>query len=81
MLVSDASLRTLGLLVMFLCSLTMSLTNLGNLTISILQEVALVSSSTSEPSSVEPKFWLRFDNVANCRDVESFNAFVEQFLS
>jgi hypothetical protein len=29
----------------------------------------------------EPKCWLNFDDVVNCRDVESFNAFVEQFLS
>jgi len=29
----------------------------------------------------KPKAWLNFDDVVNCRDVESFNAFVEQFLS
>ncbi len=29
----------------------------------------------------EPKAWLRFEDVVNCRNVESFNAFVEQYLS
>jgi hypothetical protein len=29
----------------------------------------------------ELKGWLRFEDVVNCRDVESFNAFVECALS
>lgn len=28
-----------------------------------------------------PKSWLNFDDVVYCRDVERFNAFVEQYLS
>jgi hypothetical protein len=30
---------------------------------------------------VHPRGWLNFDDVVYCRDVERFNAFVEQFLS
>jgi hypothetical protein len=40
-----------------------------------------LSSDSSERRRSEPKCWLNFDDVAHCRDVESFNAFVEQFLS
>lgn len=29
----------------------------------------------------KPMGWLNFDDVAHCRNVESFNAFVEQYLS
>lgn len=42
--------------------------------------VTELSSSSSEHRR-EPKCWLKFEDVAHCRDVESFNAFVEQFLS
>jgi hypothetical protein len=40
-----------------------------------------LSSGSSERRRSEPKSWLNFDDVAHCRNVESFNAFVEQFLS
>ena len=40
-----------------------------------------MGSGSSERRRCEPKCWLKFDDVVNCRDVESFNAFVEQFLS
>ena len=46
-----------------------------------LREVVELNSSSSERSRREPKCWLKFDDVIRCRDVESFNAFVEQFLS
>lgn len=29
----------------------------------------------------KPKGWLNFEDVVHCRDIESFNAFVEQYLS
>jgi len=38
-------------------------------------------SSPSSERRREPKSWLNFDDVANCRNVESFNAFVEQYVS
>ena len=44
-------------------------------------EVVGLSSGSSEPCRSEPKCWLNSDYVAHCRSVESFNAFVEQFLS
>jgi hypothetical protein len=40
-----------------------------------------LSSGSSKRRCVERKGWLNFDDVAHCRSVESFNAFVEQFLS
>ena len=40
-----------------------------------------LSSDSSERDHKEPKSWLKFDDVAHCRSVESFNAFVEQYLS
>lgn len=40
-----------------------------------------MSSGSSERHCVERKCWLNFDDVAHCRNVESFNAFVRQFLS
>jgi hypothetical protein len=40
-----------------------------------------LSSGSSESRRREPKCWLKFEDVVNCRDVESFNAFVDQFLS
>jgi len=43
--------------------------------------VAELSSGSSERRHSEPKCWLNFDDVAHCRSIESFNAFVEQFLS
>jgi hypothetical protein len=43
--------------------------------------VVRLSSGSSEHRRSEPKCWLNFDDVANCRNVESFYAFVDQFLS
>jgi len=43
--------------------------------------VGELNSSSSERHHRQPKRWLNFDDVAHCRSVESFNAFVEQFLS
>jgi hypothetical protein len=43
--------------------------------------VVELSSGSSKRRCVEGKGWLNFDDVAHCRSVESFNAFVEQFLS
>jgi hypothetical protein len=40
-----------------------------------------LSSGSSERRPREPKCWLKFEDVVHCRDVESFHAFVEQFLS
>ena len=40
-----------------------------------------MSSDSSERHHKEPKSWLKFDDVVHCRSVESFNAFVEQYLS
>ena len=45
-----------------------------------LGEVVRLSSDSSERRRHEPKGWLKFEDVVNCRDVESFNAFVGQFL-
>jgi len=42
--------------------------------------IVRLSSGSSERRK-EPKQWLNFDDVAHCRNVESFYAFVEQFLS
>ena len=58
----------------------MSLTVLDCL-ILLIWEVVEVSSGSSERQRSEPKCWLNFDDVAHCRGAESFNAFVEQFLS
>jgi hypothetical protein len=58
----------------------MSLTNQVCLITLTLWGVGL-SSGSSKRRRVEPKGWLKFNDVANCRNVESFNAFVEQFLS
>jgi hypothetical protein len=52
-----------------------------NLIIQKLLGVVGLGSGSSERRRREPKCWLRFEDVAHCRDVESFNAFVEQFLS
>lgn len=38
-------------------------------------------SGSSESRRHEPKCWLKFEGVVHCRDVESFNAFVRQYLS
>jgi hypothetical protein len=43
--------------------------------------VVSLSSGSSERRRREPKSWLKFEDVVHCRDVESFNAFVEQYLS
>jgi hypothetical protein len=40
-----------------------------------------MGSDSSERRRCEPKSWLTFEDVVHCRDVESFNAFVDQFLS
>ena len=40
-----------------------------------------LSSGSSERRRREPKCWLRFEDVVHCRDVESLNAFINQFLS
>jgi hypothetical protein len=48
----------------------------------LLGVVGPVGSCSSERNRRrEPKNWLKFEDVVNCRDAESFNAFVEQFLS
>jgi len=47
----------------------------------LLMRVNELSNDASKRPRNESKSWLRFDDVANCRDVESFNVFVEQFLS
>lgn len=44
-------------------------------------EAVRLGSGSSERDRGEPKCWLNFDDVAHCRNVESFNAFVEQYLS
>jgi len=43
--------------------------------------VVELSSDSSERRRQEPKCWLKFDDVVHCQDVESFNAFVGQFLT
>ena len=43
--------------------------------------VVELSSGSSERRRYEPKCWLKFEDVVHCRDVASFNAFVEQFVS
>ena len=58
----------------------MSLTNRVCL-ITLMLWVVGLSSGSSERRGREPRCWLNFDDVAHCRSVESFNAFVEQFLS
>jgi len=40
-----------------------------------------LGSDSSERRRLEPKCWLKFEDVVHCRDVESFSAFVEQILS
>lgn len=40
-----------------------------------------MDSGSSERRRRNPKEWLNFDDVAHCRNVESFNAFTEQYLS
>ena len=52
-----------------------------SLTMLRLVGVVELSSDSSERRRREPKCWLKFDDVIHCCDVESFNAFVEQFLS
>jgi hypothetical protein len=39
------------------------------------------ASGSPKRRCVERKGWLNFDDGAHCRNVESFNAFVEHFLS
>jgi hypothetical protein len=46
----------------------------------MLTEVEL-NSGSSELRRREPKCWLKFEDVAHCRDVESFNASAMRFLS
>jgi hypothetical protein len=46
-----------------------------------LEEVEELSSGSSERRRHEPRNWLRFEDVVHCRDVESFNAFADQYLS
>ena len=43
--------------------------------------VVELNSGSSERRRREPKCWLKFEDVVHCRDVESLNAFVSQFLS
>jgi hypothetical protein len=43
--------------------------------------VAKLSSGSSERRRREPKCWLKFEDVVHCRDIESLNAFINQFLS
>lgn len=43
--------------------------------------VAELNSGSSERRRREPKSLLKFEDVANCRDVKSFNEFVDQYLS
>jgi len=57
------------------------LTSAENLTTLKLLEVVGLDSGSSERRRREPKCWLKFKDVVHCRDVESFNAFVGQFLS
>jgi hypothetical protein len=44
-------------------------------------EAAEASSGSSEFRCVERKGLVEYDDVAHCRSVGSFNAFVQQFLS
>jgi hypothetical protein len=43
--------------------------------------VAELNSGSSERRRREPMCWLHFEDVVHCRDVESLNAFVDQFIS
>jgi hypothetical protein len=54
--------------------------SLENLTTLKLSEVVGLSNRASDPHH-EPRNWLRFEDVAHCRDAELFNAFVGQYLS
>jgi len=54
---------------------------MASLTMWSSEEVAGLSSGSSECCRREPKCWLKFEDVAHCRDVASFIAFVDQFLS
>jgi hypothetical protein len=45
------------------------------------EEVVGLSSGGSECCRREPKCWLKFEDVVHCRDVESFNAFADQYLT
>ncbi len=40
-----------------------------------------LNSGSSERRRREPKCWLNFNDVIDCRDIESLNAFIRQFLS
>ena len=40
-----------------------------------------LNSGSSRRRRCQPKSWLNFDDVAHCPNVESFNAFAEQFPS
>ena len=42
--------------------------------------VGELNSGSSERCRREPKCWLKFKDVVHCRDIESFNAFVDQYL-
>jgi len=57
----------------------MNLTFLVTL-ISLILVVLVLSSGSSECCRREPKCWPKFEDVVNCRDVASFNAFVGQYL-
>jgi hypothetical protein len=39
------------------------------------------SGSSERRGRSEPKYWLNFDDLTYCCNVESFDAFVEQYLS
>ena len=49
--------------------------------ITLTLQVVGLNSGSSEHRRHEPKCWLKFEDVAHCRDVESFYAFVDQYLS
>jgi hypothetical protein len=49
--------------------------------ITLTLRVVALSSGSCERRRREPKCWLKFEDVVHCRDVESLNAFIEQFLA
>jgi hypothetical protein len=55
--------------------------SLASLIMLKLLEVVSLSRGRCERGRSEPKCWLKFEDVVNCRDVESLNAFINQFLS
>lgn len=46
-----------------------------------LSEVVELTNESSDRHRHEPKSWLKFEDVVHCRDVESLNAFVQQYLT